>query len=207
MSDTLFKQLGGEAAVDAAVDIFYRKVLADKRINKFFEGVDMEKQARKQKAFMTMAFGGPNNYTGEDMRKGHADMVKNGLDDSHFDAVAENLVASLKELKVSDKLIQGVVDIVESTRDDVLGKEVESSDTSDTAVSSSDTKTEDKSNAWLDYMNANKVEGAEKAVKSEKLGNEWKDYLKANKVEEPEKEVKSKKVGNEWKDYLKDSGA
>lgn len=204
MSDTLFKQLGGEAAVDAAVDIFYRKVLADKRINKFFEGVDMEKQARKQKAFMTMAFGGPNNYTGEDMRKGHADMVKNGLDDSHFDAVAENLVASLKELKVSDKLIQGVVDIVESTRDDVLGKEVESSDT---AVSSSDTKTEDKSNAWLDYMNANKVEGAEKAVKSEKLGNEWKDYLKANKVEEPEKEVKSKKVGNEWKDYLKDSGA
>lgn len=206
MSDTLFEQLGGEAAVDAAVDIFYRKVLADKRINKFFEGVDMEKQARKQKAFMTMAFGGPNNYTGEDMRKGHAHMVKNGLDDSHFDAVAENLVASLKELKVSDKLIKGVVDIVESTRDDVLGKEVESSDTAASSSSSSAT-TEDKSNAWLDYMNANKVEGAEKAVKSEKLGNEWKDYLKANKVEEPEKEVKSEKVGNEWKDYLKNSGA
>ncbi len=210
MSDTLFEQLGGEAAVDAAVDIFYRKVLADKRINKFFEGVDMEKQARKQKAFMTMAFGGPNNYTGEDMRKGHAHMVKNGLDDSHFDAVAENLVASLKELKVSDKLIKGVVDIVESTRDDVLGKEVESSDTaasSSSSSSSSSATTEDKSNAWLDYMNANKVEGAEKAVKSEKLGNEWKDYLKANKVEEPEKEVKSEKVGNEWKDYLKNSGA
>jgi hemoglobin len=67
---TLFEQLGGEAAVDAAVGIFYRKVLADDRINSFFEGVDMEKQAAKQKAFLTMAFGGPHNYTGKDMREG-----------------------------------------------------------------------------------------------------------------------------------------
>ncbi len=75
-SDTLFDQLGGEAAVNAAVDIFYRKVLADHRINRFFDNVDMEKQAAKQKAFLTMAFGGPHNYTGEDMRKGHAHLVK-----------------------------------------------------------------------------------------------------------------------------------
>ena len=42
MSDTLFDRLGGEAAVNAAVDIFYRKVLADDRINQFFEGIDKE---------------------------------------------------------------------------------------------------------------------------------------------------------------------
>lgn len=204
MSDVLFEQLGGEAAVDAAVDIFYRKVLADDRINGFFEGVDMDKQALKQKAFMTMAFGGPNNYTGEDMRKGHAHLVKKGLNDSHFDAVAENLVASLKELKVADNLIEGVVAIVESTRDDVLCKEVE---VSSPAVSESTTTTEDKGNAWLDYRKANQIEGAEKAIKSEQAGNEWKDYLKGNKVEAPDKEVKSEKIGNEWKDYLKDSGA
>ena len=47
-----------------------------------------------------MAFGGPNKYTGLDMRKGHAHLVKRGLDDSHFDAVVENLGATLKELKV-----------------------------------------------------------------------------------------------------------
>jgi len=119
---SLFERIGGEAAVDAAVDIFYRKVLADDRINEFFEGVDMEKQAAKQKAFLTMAFGGPNNYTGEDMRKGHAHLVERGLNDSHFDAVMENLGATLKELNVPDELIAEAAAIAESVRSDVLGK-------------------------------------------------------------------------------------
>ena len=122
MSDTLFDKLGGEAAVNAAVDIFYRKVLADDRINRFFEDVDMEKQAAKQKAFLTMAFGGPHNYTGEDMRKGHAHLLKMGLDDSHFDAVVENLGATLNELNVPQELISEVVAICETTRNDVLGR-------------------------------------------------------------------------------------
>ncbi len=120
--DSVYERIGGEAAVNAAVDIFYRKVLADERINKFFEGVDMDKQAAKQKAFLTMALGGPNNYTGEDMRKGHAHLVKQGLNDSHFDAVIENLGATLAELNVPDELIAEAAAIAESTRNDVLGK-------------------------------------------------------------------------------------
>ena len=119
---SLFERIGGEAAVNAAVDVFYRKVLADDRINPFFEGVDMEKQAAKQKAFLTMAFGGPNKYTGEDLRKGHAHLVARGLNDSHFDAVMENLGATLKELGVADDLIAEAAAIAESTRDDVLGR-------------------------------------------------------------------------------------
>ena len=118
----LYEDLGGAAAVDAAVDIFYRKVLKDNRISRFFAGVDMAKQAAKQKAFLTMAFGGPNNYTGLDMRKAHAPLVKQGLNDSHFDAVVEDLGATLKELKVPDHLIAKVAAIAETTRNDVLGR-------------------------------------------------------------------------------------
>ncbi|CAI8828022.1 MULTISPECIES: group I truncated hemoglobin [Methylococcus] len=119
---SLYEKLGGEAAVNAAVDIFYRKVLADPRINRFFEGVDMEKQAAKQKAFLTMAFGGPHNYTGMDMRRGHAHLVKQGLNDVHFDAVMEHLGATMKELNVPDELIAQAAAIAESTRNDVLGR-------------------------------------------------------------------------------------
>lgn len=119
---SLYDRIGGDAAVNAAVDVFYRKVLKDKRINRFFEGVDMDKQAAKQKAFLTLAFGGPSNYSGQDMRRGHAQLVKNGLNDSHFDAVMENLAATLKELNVPDTLITEAAAIAESTRNDVLGR-------------------------------------------------------------------------------------
>ncbi len=119
---TLYERLGGEAAVDLAVDKFYRKVLVDDRINAFFEGVDMEKQAAKQKGFLTMVFGGPHNYTGLSMREGHRHLVARGLNDSHFDAVVENLGATLKELGVSDSDIAEVATLAETTRNDVLDR-------------------------------------------------------------------------------------
>ena len=119
---SLYEQLGGEPAVNAAVDIFYRKVIADPRINTFFFGVDMAQQAAKQKAFLTMAFGGPHNYTGLDMRRGHARLVDMGLTDRHFDAVLEHLGNTLRELGVAEPLVKQVNDIAESTRIDVLGR-------------------------------------------------------------------------------------
>ncbi len=118
----LFEQLGGQAAVEAAVDNFYRKVLVDERVAHFFDDVDMERQRGKQKAFLTMAFGGPHNYTGKDMRTGHARLVAMGLNDSHFDAIVELLAATLKDMGVADNLIGQVAAIAESTRADVLGR-------------------------------------------------------------------------------------
>jgi hemoglobin len=119
---SVFDQIGGAAAVDAAVDVFYRKVLRDKRIAEFFDTVDMDAQRNKQKAFLTMAFGGPHTYTGKDMRTAHAHLVARGLNDGHFNAVAENLKLTLEELKVPEPLVKQVLAIAESTRSDVLGR-------------------------------------------------------------------------------------
>lgn len=119
---SLYERIGGEAAVNAAVELFYRKVLEDYRINLFFNNTNMEAQLAKQKAFFTMAFGGPNNYTGADMRNAHAHLVKIGLDDSHFDAVMEHLGATLKELNVPEELIAEAAAIAEGARNDILGK-------------------------------------------------------------------------------------
>lgn len=116
---TIFERIGGEAAVDAAVDIFYRKVLADDRISHFFDTVDMDKQRAKQKAFLTVAFGGPNKYSGKDMRTAHAHMK---LTEEHFNAVMENLGNTLKDLKVPDDIIAEAAKIALSTKDDVLNR-------------------------------------------------------------------------------------
>jgi hemoglobin len=121
-NSTLFERLGGADAVNAAVDIFYRKVLADDRVNYFFDGVDMEKQIQKQKGFLTMVFGGPNNYTGKDMREGHRHLLKKGLNDSHVDIIIEHLGATLKELGAKDGDINEVAAIANSVRDDVLDR-------------------------------------------------------------------------------------
>jgi len=116
---SVYEKIGGEAAVNAAVDIFYRKVLADDRISEFFDTVDMEAQHAKQKAFLTMAFGGPNNYTGKDMREAHKHM---NLNEVHFNAVAECLVGTLQELSVPQEYIDEIVGIALSVKDDVLNK-------------------------------------------------------------------------------------
>ena len=116
---SVYNDIGGEAAVDAAVDIFYRKVLADQRVNGFFSEVAMEGQRDKQKAFLTMAFGGPNNYSGKDLRSGHAGMR---LNEGHFNAIAEQLVATLEELKVPQASIDEIATIVGTTKADVLNQ-------------------------------------------------------------------------------------
>lgn len=119
---TLFDRLGGRDAINAAVDIFYEKVLADPSINRFFENVDMAKQRAKQKVFLAYAFGGPTPYTGKDLSAAHAPLVADGLNDSHFDAVAGHLQATLEELGVPQELIGEVMAIAGSTRDAVLGR-------------------------------------------------------------------------------------
>ena len=125
---TLYEQLGGAAALDRAVDLFYRRMLRDDRVAPFFEGVDMERQAAKQTAFLAMVLGGPNNYTGRDMRKAHAHLLARGLSDLHVDVVIEHLGAVLKELEATDAQIAEVAALANSVRDDVLGRRKEAAE-------------------------------------------------------------------------------
>lgn len=124
MSQSIYERIGGEAAVKAAVDLFYRKVMEDERLQGWFDNMDMEQQMAKMRAFMTMAFGGPSNYNGRDMAAAHAALVRRGLNDVHFDCVATQLAATLRELNVPSDLAGEVLSLVESTRDDVLGRGV-----------------------------------------------------------------------------------
>lgn len=121
--ETLFERIGGKGALNAAVDIFYDKIMDDDHIKHFFEGVDMQRQKNKQRAFLAYAFGGPVKYTGKDMRTAHARPQSMGMNESHFQAVAGHLVETLKELEVDQMIIDEVVEVVLSVKDDVLGVE------------------------------------------------------------------------------------
>jgi hemoglobin len=119
---TLYDRLGGETTVNAAVQQLYRKVLADGRIAPFFETVDMERQIAMQKAFLSWVLGGPDRYTGRDMRQSHKHLVVKGLNDSHVDAFVEHVSTTLRELGVTERDILEVAALADSVRDDVLGR-------------------------------------------------------------------------------------
>ena len=122
MLDSLYDRIGGAGAVEAVVGLFYRKVLTDPYVSDFFDTTDMDDQRAKQKAFVTMAFGGPHENTGKDLRTAHEILVAEGLNDSHFDKVAGHLQAPLEQLDVDADAIGEVMAIAGGTRDDVLNR-------------------------------------------------------------------------------------
>ncbi len=116
MSNTIFDRFGGAGAVDAAVDLFYEKVLADKRINQYLTKTEMTRQRNHQKRFLTQAFGGPAHYSGRMMRAAHKYLNRKEAD---FNALADNLIATLRELKVPESLINESIQIVAASKADV----------------------------------------------------------------------------------------
>jgi hemoglobin len=113
---SIYARLGGQPAIDAAVDIFYKKILADDRVNYLFEDINMSAQIRKQKAFLGAAFGGPVAWTGKNMRDAHKHLA---LTEEHFGAIAGHLASTLKDLKVDEGLAAEIMTLAGSTKDDV----------------------------------------------------------------------------------------
>jgi hemoglobin len=116
-STSLYDVLGGEPTIDKAVEEFYKKVLADDDLIEFFEGVNMDQLKKHQKNFFTFALGGPSIYAGKNMRKAHENMK---LEDLHFDKIKEHLATSLSSLGANAEQVQTVMDVVETTRTDIL---------------------------------------------------------------------------------------
>lgn len=119
---SLFERLGGADAVTSTVVHFYEKVMVDDTLTPFFDGLDMDKQIEKQIAFMTMALGGPHGYDGRALAVAHKPLVDRGLNDGHFDAIARHLGATLSELGVPQLEIEETLEVIEKTRDAVLGR-------------------------------------------------------------------------------------
>jgi hemoglobin len=94
---SLFERLGGQPAIDAVVDDFAPRVLADARINKKFTKTDAPRLVAMLKSFMCSATGGPCQYTGLSMKASHKNM---GVTDAEFGALVEDLVASLDKFNV-----------------------------------------------------------------------------------------------------------
>ena len=110
---SLYEAIGGQAAIAAAVDVFYGKMLADPEVSHFFpSGVGPRHRAHIA-TFIAEALGGPQHYHGPDLGEAHR---KHAIADVDFDRTAGHLAASLAELGVPDDLVGQIIAIVATLR-------------------------------------------------------------------------------------------
>ena len=122
MVDQLYEKIGGGKAISQLVRVFYDKVQADERLNRFFGQTDMENMRARQAMFLTMLLGGSRTFSGRDLATAHAGARQKGLDDESFDALLKLFHESLQETGVAPDYTSEIMQLLENTRDQVLGR-------------------------------------------------------------------------------------
>jgi hemoglobin len=121
---TLYERLGGLDAIDTVVDSFVARCAGDDRINAKFERTDIPRLKRMLVDQVCEASGGPCTYTGRGMRETHDGM---GVTAGEFDALVEDLVATLDEFDVPKAEQEELLGLLGSMRDEIV--EIESPET------------------------------------------------------------------------------
>jgi hemoglobin len=136
---SLYERLGGEKGVNAIVEDWVPRMLADPRVNFERKGIKQggvlgvggkeedfkptpQKLTHLKKhfaQFIALSSGGPSAYDGYDMKSVHADMA---ITNAEFDAAIGDLKATLDHLRVGTEEQKELLSIMESTREQVAKK-------------------------------------------------------------------------------------
>jgi hemoglobin len=116
---SLHNRLGGEAAIKAVVDEFVANVGADTRINQYFASANLDRLKGHLVNQIGQAGGGPQQYTGRDMKTTHAGM---GIDGPAFDALVEDLVKALDKFAVPEQEKSELLAVLGPMKGDIVEK-------------------------------------------------------------------------------------
>jgi hemoglobin len=121
---SLYERLGGLDAITAVVEAFVARCAGDDRINPKFERTDIPRLKKMLVDQVCEAAGGPCTYTGRDMKETHDGM---GVTAGEFDALVEDLVATLRDFDVPQSEQDELLALLAPMRADIV--EVESEET------------------------------------------------------------------------------
>jgi hemoglobin len=122
--DTLYERLGSKDAIAAVVDDFVARCAADGRINGKFARTDIARLKTMLVDQICQASGGPCTYEGRSMRETHDGM---GVTAGEFDALVEDLVATLNQFSVPKPEQEELLGLLAPLRGDIV--ELESPET------------------------------------------------------------------------------
>lgn len=110
---SIYDAIGGRAALTAAVDNFYGRLLADPELAPFFpDGVGSRHRAYLV-TVLGEALGGRERYRGPDLAAAHRGL---NISDALFDRTAAHLADTLEELGVPSDLTDRIIGIVAGLR-------------------------------------------------------------------------------------------
>jgi hemoglobin len=114
---SVYDEIGGADSVAAAVQLFYEKVLADPSLAAYFEGTDLSRLKRHQRAFIAAALGGSELYAGRSMADAHAGLA---ITSDAFDQVVSHLAQTLSELGVQPETIGAIASKLAPLKPDIV---------------------------------------------------------------------------------------
>ncbi|HZD85357.1 MAG TPA: group 1 truncated hemoglobin [Gemmatimonadaceae bacterium] len=122
MTDTsanrsLYDRLGGKSAITAVVDTFVARVAADTRINKKFAKSNIPRVKTELVDQICAQTGGPCTYSGRTMKETHRNMK---VTEGEFNALVEDLTASLNAFKVPSREQNELVTALGSMKGDIV---------------------------------------------------------------------------------------
>jgi len=110
---TLYDKLGGDDAIAAIVDEFYKRLGSDPAIATWFDGINLARLKDHERAFLAVSLGGPETYTGRSMRNAHAGL---GITDEVYTLTLGHLAAALTALDVDAEVEPQIIKRIELMR-------------------------------------------------------------------------------------------
>ena len=118
MRTSIYDEMGGAPAVDAVVDAFYDRLIADEDLLRYFAGRDIDRLKAHQRALITVALGGtPEEYSGRMMHPAHVGLA---ITDEAFDKVLDHLASALTSTGVPDRTSARILGMLRPLRTDVV---------------------------------------------------------------------------------------
>lgn len=116
---TLYDKIGGAPTIEKLVTSFYQNVLFDPELQPFFVDTSIEKLKRMQRAFFSIALGGPVPDEKISLFEAHAGR---GIERRHLTRFTEHLLSTLLEIGIEGSDSEQVIEQVSMYADEVLGE-------------------------------------------------------------------------------------
>ena len=114
--ETLYQQLGGQAAIESITKHLLDRILTNPKIDFLFEDTDREDLHIKIVNQVCMETGGPCVYEGLDMVEAHSGM---DIKYSEFDVFVEDFMLAMEDAGIPFRLQNKVLAIFAPMREDV----------------------------------------------------------------------------------------